>query len=501
MRLKTLCRDRALLELEGAIVNGDQMNLSNNVSKPIHHRSNTSFAFPTSFNSEISYPHLTPSADSIHEMSSYSFRTTDTLTASQASNMSSYRNLQAAYLDRGIRVHLSPRKAMSARQAKSERQPINDARPNTACVRRNPRRLSNTLQDTIINQDPHIESYSTLQQESANDFEQIHTQNGSNGELSSSMDEDDNYYTTSFITSEHYNPSKKSLTHTIKPTTPIDDNDPDIVYMSTLLKKARVESGRDTIRRHGPIRKTFSARPYSFENKSVQEKSPINNTNSSTRNLTDTTIPILPSKKLDQDILKHASRLRHDHSTKSHTGRINSASSRDSSDTHNNRHNSHRKILKSNNQESDEHHLHPPRVKSLTVDDLPLTKTLSITRNLKTSTKHIKSTNENEYTNFSSVDEQSNSSSSSNKGNLSLMRTSPLDIIPQSSLMESSWYDQSNSGSGDGQSLSSSSMVHLPGSILAGQLTHSATRRSHKKVSFYEEPRTVIFPATTTTFA
>jgi len=222
------------------------MDLSNNVLKPTCHRSNTSFALPTSMNTEISYLHLSPS-DHTHEMSTYSFQGADFLSASRSSNMSSYKAIQTAYLDHGIRIRLSPQKTASATRPKSERKSTNSLRSSTACISRK----SNDLHDATTNQDDDhdIESFSTLQQMSSNDFEQIYTDNASYNQ-SSPLDEEihDDYYSSSIIATENSNPNtpveKLAFTNSTASTATFYDDDPDLVYMSSLLKIASLDSFR-----------------------------------------------------------------------------------------------------------------------------------------------------------------------------------------------------------------------------------------------------------------
>lgn len=78
------------------------------------------------------------------------------------------------------------------------------------------------------------------------------------------------------------------------------------------------------------------------------------------------------------------------------------------------------------------------------------------------------------------------------------MRTSPLDVTHQTNSFDSGYYDHSSSG-GDVQSLTSSSLMQNASSTQSVRLAHSAVRRpnSMKKVSFYEEPTTVVITTAT----
>lgn len=91
----------------------------------------------------------------------------------------------------------------------------------------------------------------------------------------------------------------------------------------------------------------------------------------------------------------------------------------------------------------------------------------------------------------------SRSPSIPSKGNLSSLQTSPFDLPPESSTFSPRWQDRGSSVAGDAQSLTSSSVMHIPSSILSGQMNTSASRRTNKKVSFYEEPRSLVLTTTT----
>ena len=85
---------------------------------------------------------------------------------------------------------------------------------------------------------------------------------------------------------------------------------------------------------------------------------------------------------------------------------------------------------------------------------------------------------------------------------LSLMRTSPLDLLPKHQIhpsisSDSGCYDRSSSA--DTRSMTSSSIHRASSSIPSARLTSANTRRSniHKKVSFEDQFSTIIVTATT----
>ncbi len=134
---------------------------------------------------------------------------------------------------------------------------------------------------------------------------------------------------------------------------------------------------------------------------------------------------------------------------------------------------------------------------SLSTQELPLIKTPTQPRRKKTSEKRTKpakvSIVENENLNNFLSPEHLTYSSVLRDESLALMKTSPLDMAPQSNSFDSGWYERSTS-SVDVQSLTSSSNIQIQSS------TPSAHRpNTNKKVSFYEEPSAVIL--TTATYA
>jgi len=78
------------------------------------------------------------------------------------------------------------------------------------------------------------------------------------------------------------------------------------------------------------------------------------------------------------------------------------------------------------------------------------------------------------------------------------MKTSPIDMTRQSNSFDSGYYERSTS-SVDVQSLASSSIIQIPSSIPSARLTNFTAHRSNtnKKVSFYEEPSTMILTTAT----
>jgi hypothetical protein len=232
--------------LLGAVINGNRMDLSRNDLKPTKYRCNTSFAVPTSLNSESS-PLIVLSSDQTHEMNirPRSHQPIIIPTGLSSSNLPSYQAIETTYLKYGIRIRLSPTRT----DQQSGRKSVNSLQQHTVFASRNPIRSSSVLHYTTNNLDQHQDSrsFSALQQSSSNDFEQTHTHNVSYAQSSQINEEiHDGYLTPSIIASEHLNsmtpPEKIPSAHDLTSTTTLYDNDPDLAYMSSLLKQPSGDS-------------------------------------------------------------------------------------------------------------------------------------------------------------------------------------------------------------------------------------------------------------------
>jgi hypothetical protein len=215
------------------------MDLSRSEFKPSKHRSNTDFALPSSLNIELSSLNLSPS-DQSQEMSTRYHPSLVVPVATQVTNTSPYHAIEAACLEHGIRVRLSPTKVGTAGQQQSGRKSVNSLQRHTAFINRNPSRTSSVLHYATTNQDQNDDSrsFSALQQISSNDFHQSHVHNVSYDQ-SIPVNEDD--YALSIIASEHSNPitppDKLPIASPRRPLTKLFPDDPDLAYMSSLLKK------------------------------------------------------------------------------------------------------------------------------------------------------------------------------------------------------------------------------------------------------------------------
>jgi hypothetical protein len=228
------------LFLSGAVINGSRMDLSTTDLKPTKYRPNSSFALPISLNTELS-PRIILSSDRTQEMNTHSRQQISVPGITQASNLQSYQAIEAAYLEHGIRIRVSPTRTRQP----SGRKSAPSLQRNIGFVSRNPIRTTSVLHYTTDNLDEHHDSrpFSALQQTSSNEFEENHKHNVSYAQSSQVNEETHhhtNYLSPSIVTSEHSNPrtpEKLPLTNNTTSTRELVDNDPDLVYMSTLLRQ------------------------------------------------------------------------------------------------------------------------------------------------------------------------------------------------------------------------------------------------------------------------
>jgi hypothetical protein len=252
------------------------MDLSNNELKPMRYRSNNSFVLPTSLSTDLSSLHMTPS-DSNEELDmSYPQETSvnPMFTDPSANQASAYQAIEAAYREQGIRIHLNQTAVATMTQQQQQQQPsatdhvnesklpINPQRPRVF-IHRNPSRSSSALQYTSAAQDTNQDSrpFSAFHQTSNHHFEQYRSDDGSHGpviDLSqlparSTVE----YSSTSMLASEHSNPI--TLTAHLGMNTIVTrsvENDPDLDYMTRLLKTANGDSFRGKSARKDPFFRT-----------------------------------------------------------------------------------------------------------------------------------------------------------------------------------------------------------------------------------------------------
>ncbi|CAF0727881.1 unnamed protein product [Rotaria sp. Silwood1] len=359
MRLKTLRKERPAFENEGTVISGSRMDLSNSECKPSKHRTNNSFALPTSLNNDLSSLSISIS-DRANEMDiqasqqTLSRRKFNQPPPSQTTRTSSYQAIEAAYLEHGIRIHLNPTTAAAVTQQQqnqttttigntTERKSASTIQRNKAFVHRNPSRSSSALHYKATLQESHQDSrpFSELQQTSMTDFAETQIRNVSFVQTTESEQKftlseqlENNYCSSSILMSEPSDhiilPTQIPITNDTTSTTTLD-NDPDLAYMTSLLQTTNGDAFRDTIRRRAGLRPTLAVHRHppstiptttttntkQQEKSSVINSSPTNHRKSSLRHSMIIAPPPPPSttttpskKKVEKDILKHATRIR-----------------------------------------------------------------------------------------------------------------------------------------------------------------------------------------------
>ncbi|CAF3441269.1 unnamed protein product [Rotaria socialis] len=335
MRLKTLRKERPSFEIEGAIINGSRMDISSTELKAIRHRSNNLVALPASLDPEPSILNVSPLGYA-DEMHNYSSEHAFVPALPQPSNPSPYQTIEAAYLEHGIRIRLSPTRITTTAGQPSERRTTHNFQRRTAFTSRNPYRTSSVLQYATSKQDQYSESrsFSALQQISSNDFEQTNDHIKSYAQSSQITEEiNDDYCSSLMKANESANsmdsPEIFSTTDGITSSTTLYNNDPDLVYMTSLMQKPSGESMRETIRRRAGLRGTFAVHRNPLITNSNQQQPPPppqqqqqqqqynsrEKSSTMSRNclMHNTIIAVTPPAspdRIDHDILKHVSRIR-----------------------------------------------------------------------------------------------------------------------------------------------------------------------------------------------
>ena len=221
------------------------MDLSTNDLKPTRYRPNTSFAVSTSHNFE-SPSRIISASDTRFRQSAV------TPTVIQPVKIPTYQDIEAVYLEHGIRIRVSPTRPS---QPSAGRKSASNLQRHSAFASRNPTRTSSVLHYTVANlNEPHdARPFSALQQTSSDEFEQDHTHNVSYAQSSQANEEThqhENYLSPSLVISEHSNsftPEKLPLTNNTASSTSMFDNDPDLAYMSVLLRKQNGDTFRGNI--------------------------------------------------------------------------------------------------------------------------------------------------------------------------------------------------------------------------------------------------------------
>ena len=307
------------------------MDISTNVFKPTKYRPNTSFSITTSQNFQSSS--RIASASDVRSRQSLVIPT-----VTQPVTLPTYEDIEAVYLGHGIRIRVTP--VQTNQPSGREKSPLKLQR-HSAFVTRNPTRTSSVLHYNVanLNEPHHARPFSALHQTSSNDFEQNQTHNVSYAQPSQVNEEillhpHENYFSPSIVLSEHSNPTtpeKASLANNATSSATLFDNDPDLAYMSTLLRKQNGDAFRgkikekkkeerngklflDIIRRRAGLRPTLSAYrtsiPTSLGQTLSRDKTPPMQRPSSTRSSTNKVLSPPSPERIDKDIIKHAARIR-----------------------------------------------------------------------------------------------------------------------------------------------------------------------------------------------
>jgi hypothetical protein len=245
----------------GAIINGSRMDLSNSGSKPSKHRTNNTFALPTSLNNEVTSLHLspanyTPEINTHQPQHTLARRGFPLPTSTQPARESSYQAIEAAYLEHGIRIHLNSTAVAAVTQQQNsttenltKRKPPNIIQRHKAFANRNPSRSSSALHYPSVVHDTKQDSrpFSALHQTSAVDFGQVNIQQISLTQSNESQTQsllshqlNNNCSSISLVASDQSNHipllTQLAITDGTTPTTTVPNNDPDLAYMSSLLQ-------------------------------------------------------------------------------------------------------------------------------------------------------------------------------------------------------------------------------------------------------------------------
>ena len=231
------------------------MDLTNNDTKPSRYRSNNTFVLPTSLTRDLSSMRLSSSEmsgdfETIHPHQASTHEIIDANNNSEAAinHLSTYQEIEAVYLEHGIRIHLNSTSSTHQNQQQTPR--INSQRPRVF-INRNPSRSSSALQYPNTGADPNQDCrpFSALQQDKqtvTNEPELLQrTTNGDSHDVAFSHLPTD-YSSASLLESEHSAPvtpnEHQSISRSNGVTVP--DDDPDLIYMTKLLKTTNGDSFR-----------------------------------------------------------------------------------------------------------------------------------------------------------------------------------------------------------------------------------------------------------------
>jgi hypothetical protein len=239
------------------------MDLSNSEYKPLKHRTNNTFALPTSLNNDMSSLSIYPSnptneINTNHPQQTSTRRLFHRPVLSQATPITPYQAIEAAYLEHGIRIHLNPTTAAAVTQQQSQTIDISSRGKSASSIQRHkafanriPSRSSSALHysNPVPDSDQQSRPFSALQHASTTDFDQTNTHNVSyTQKIENQRQLNDNYCSSSIVASEHSDhvilPPQIAITNGTTSSATLIDNDPDLAYMSSLLQTTNGNSFR-----------------------------------------------------------------------------------------------------------------------------------------------------------------------------------------------------------------------------------------------------------------
>lgn len=248
LKLKQHLRKRNDCLSSGALIRGNRIALSNSEARSPRHQTHLDLDDqvgppPTELASLPSEP--------TNENCSHDQR--DSLTiqdgSSQVTEMKSYKAIEAAYLEHGIRIRLTPTKSNPNTAARRS----SGSQRHTSFSNRNPSRTSSVLQYAPARPelDQETRSFSVLQQTSSNTFDGNQKLTTSFAQSSTQCLNETNqqeYFSPSIVATEYSNPIVPSEKPSIM--TPRQEacnsvsNDPDLAYMCSLLTTSIGQSYR-----------------------------------------------------------------------------------------------------------------------------------------------------------------------------------------------------------------------------------------------------------------
>ena len=242
------------------------MDISSSGLKSAKYRTNNTFAFPTSLNTELTFLNIssanhTPDTSRNHTQQTSKRRALPLSSPTDSTtNVSTYQAIEAAYLEHGIRIHLNSTNPTSGsggvgfvqQENLIRKKPTNNIQRYKTFVNKQSSRSSSALHYSTNIQDTNQDSrpFSALQHTSIVDFEEINTPKETyaqpietQNQLESSPLLHQNRSSSPILPNQHFDHFKLPITNGISTTTFIN-HDPDLAYMTSLLQTTNGDSFR-----------------------------------------------------------------------------------------------------------------------------------------------------------------------------------------------------------------------------------------------------------------